>query len=98
MQLSTCLDIKVYIVTKGNGARFPCKAGCVVRLTDEHINLALRYFFHKGTAEVLKFVNPKKYLDITTEANGILYYSSRILPGERFGDPPSFSDAMLDLC
>ena len=46
---------------------------------------------------MLKFVNPKKYLDITTEANGILYYSSRILPGERFGDPPSFSDMMLDL-
>ena len=87
-----------YIVTQGTDAHFPCKAGFVVRLTDEHINLALRYFFQKGTAEVIKFVNSKKYVDITTEANGILYYNSRVLPGEQFGDPPSFSDAVLDLC
>ena len=59
---------------------------------------ALRYFFLKGTAEVQNFVNKKKYVDITTESDGILYYNSRILPSQDFGDPPSFSDAVLDLC
>ena len=46
--------------------------------------------------DVIKFVNAKKYASITMEMNGILYLNS--LPSERFGDPPSFSDAVLDLC
>ena len=47
---------------------------------------------------MLQFVNKGKYADITTEVDGVLYYNSRILPSQSFGDPPSFSDAVLDLC
>ena len=87
-----------YLVTKGTDSQFPSKSGQVINLTDDYIRAALRYFFLKGTAEVLNFVNKKKYADVTTEIDGILYYNSRILPSESFGDPPSFSDAVLDLC
>ena len=87
-----------YVITQGKDPRFPSKPGYVISLTDEYIRAALRYFFLKGTAEVQNFVNKKKYVDITTESDGILYYNSRILPSQDFGDPPSFSDAVLDLC
>lgn len=70
----------------------------MVCLTDENIRAALTYFFLKGTAEVKNFVNRRKYSDITTEKQGILYYNSRILPSEKVGDSPSFNDAVLDLC
>ena len=86
-----------YLVTQGKDTRFPSKPGYVVCLTDEYIRAALRYFFLKGTAEVVNFVNKNKYTDITTEIDGILYYNSRILPSEQFGDPASYSDAILDL-
>ena len=86
-----------YLVTEGKDTRFPSKPGYVVCLTDDYIRAALRYFFLKGTAEVVNFVNKSKYADITTEIDGILYYNSRILPSEQFGDPASFSDAVLDL-
>ena len=85
------------MVTQGKDTRFPSKSGYVVCLTDEYIRAALRYFFLKGTAEVVNFVNKNKYADITTEIDGILYYNSRILPSEQFGDPASYSDAVLDL-
>ena len=87
-----------YLVTLGTDPRFPSQPGCVVSLSDDYIRAALRYFFLKGTAEVLNFVNKQKYADITTENDGILYYNSRILPSQDFGDPPSLSDAVLDLC
>ena len=87
-----------YLVTLGTDSRFPSKPGCVIPLTDDYIRAALRYFLLKGTAEVRNFVNKQKYADITTEIDGILYYNSRILPSQSFGDPPSFSDAVLDLC
>ena len=87
-----------YLVTQGKDPRYPSKPGQVICLTDDYIRAALRYFFLKGTAEVLQFVNKGKYADITTLVDGILYYNSRILPSQSFGDPPSFSDAVLDLC
>ena len=87
-----------YLVTVGKDESLPSKPGMVISVTDDYIQAALRYFFLKGTAEVKNFVNKKRYADFTTEENGILYNNSRILPSETFGDPPSFSDAVLDLC
>ena len=43
------------------------------------------------------FVNKRKYFDISSEVNGILYYNNRILPGEKFGDPTGLCDVALDL-
>ncbi len=86
-----------YIVTTGLDKKLICKAGMVVRLTDENITAALAYFFCKGTSEVTQFVNKGMYEKISSVKNGILHYNSRILPSSVFGDDPSFCDAMLDL-
>ena len=86
-----------YVVTNGTDEKLSCKSGRVVCLGDEDIKASLTYFFQKGTAEVIQFINKKKYEDVTSEENGILYYNSRILPSSMFGDGVSFSDSILDL-
>ena len=51
-------------------------------LKDEELDRASNYFFRKATDEVKKFVKEDKYMYISSEKNGILYYTGRILPDQ----------------
>ena len=74
-----------------------CKDGLVVSLTEDDIRYALEYFYRKATEEVKMFVNKKVYQKISTEIDGILYYSGRILPSQTFTGMLNLSDVTLDL-
>ena len=58
---------------------------------------AEQYLFRKATAEVKRFVSESKYINISTERDGILYYAGRILPDAEIEVTASMSSAMLDL-
>ena len=49
-------------------------------VADEDVCSAENYFFKKATDEIKHFLKPKQYEKISTEDNGILYYSGRLLP------------------
>ena len=89
-----------YIVTSGTQdgvGPFRCPAGLVVRVSNDEVKLALTYLFRKATEEVKKFVDIRLYNSISSEIEGILFYTGRILPSmeERVG--PQLSDVMFDL-
>ena len=69
----------------------------VVVIGGDVLRAAKSYFFRKATLEIKKFVDPKKYIHISAEQDGILYYSSRILVTQKINDRFSFTDAVLDL-
>ena len=54
----------------------------IILFTENELKEAENYFFKKAPLEVKKFAKPSQYEKIFTEANGILYYSGRILPAE----------------
>ena len=59
---------------------------------------ALAYFFKKCTLEIKHFVPKQKYSNISTEIDGILYYSGRILPEQRVENKSHLADVTFDLC
>ena len=69
----------------------------VVRISEKMLNAARAYFFEKASAEVIKFVDPKKYKNITTLNDGILYHTGRILMVQEIDNRSHLSDACLDL-
>lgn len=71
----------VYVVTNGsNKFPFNSREGLVIHITEEVVMMALNYFFLKATSEVKQFVDPNTYDKICQEKNGVLLYTSRILP------------------
>ena len=62
-----------YIVTTGTNNVVKCEPGEVICLSDEDIKAALTYFYIKATAEIKWLLSTRKYRDVTTEVNGILY-------------------------
>ena len=66
-------------------------------IPDEDLASAENYFFRKATEEVKKFVNPKKYEQISKEHNGVLYYVGRILPEDEVSIVGRVTDVMKDL-
>ena len=64
---------------------------------DVHIKSAKAYFWHKGTNEVKRFVSPDKYKRISTEVDGILIYTGRILPNESINIVTPMTRIMKDL-
>ena len=66
-------------------------------LTDEEISNAERYFFWKGTSEILEFIQKSKYEKISTLQNETLMYTGRILPGQEISIVRRFTGAMKDL-
>ena len=93
-QILKCQDDK-YIVTTGTG---DCAPGKVVELTDEMLVKSMNYFAWKSSAEAKHFLKKEKYCNITTEIDGILYYSGRILNDHRFDGYPDLCGAAIDLC
>ena len=68
-----------------------------VLLTNTELCAAKAYYFRKATQEITKFVDPKRYTDISVLKDGILYFSSRILITQKVDGRFSFTDAALDL-
>ena len=60
-------------------------------------NLAKKYYFTKATEEIKAFTPLKKYSNISTEKNKILYYTGRILPTSTSTSTGKLTNAMLDL-
>ena len=58
---------------------------------------AKAYFFEKASSEVIKFVDAKKYKNISTLNDGILYHTGRILLVQEVDGRSHISDACLDL-
>ena len=55
-----------------------------VRLEEEDLQGALRYFYLVASKEVEKFVKPEQLSKISVKKNGILFFKSRIIDGQRF--------------
>ena len=69
----------------------------IVNLTDLDIKFALDYFYRKSTLEIKHFAEKRVYEKISEEKDGILYYTGRILPSQRFGGNLTLTDVMIDL-
>ena len=61
------------------------------------MNAAKAYFFEKASSEVIKFVDPKKYKNISSLNDGILYHTGRILLVQEIDNRSHIADACLDL-
>ena len=89
-----------FLVTHGNSddnSPLRCKDGLVVEMTDDDLRYSMDYFYQKSSDEVKKFVDKKVYTKISKEINGVLYYTGRILPSQKFGGKLALSDVILDL-
>ena len=88
-----------YLVTTGKNAKqnLSCTPGLVIELPILMINAALNYFYVKATNEIKQFVSVNKYENITVERDGILYYTSRILPTQQFSGDLTLCDTSFDL-
>ncbi len=64
---------------------------------DEYVKEAEMYYFKKATEEVRHFLKPNQYENICTEANGVLYYTGRILPNDEITIVGKATQVMRDL-
>ena len=69
----------------------------ITHLTNKEIAEAENYFWHKGTEEVKQFVKAEKYKHLSTEVNGILVYTGRILPSDQINIITPMTSFMKDL-
>ena len=96
----TCSDDK-YLVTTGRFKDIEgssCKVGLVVEVTEVMLKAAFNYFVMKATNEAKKFLEKYKYVNISKDIDGVLYYSGRILTDYSFGGTPELCEAAIDLC
>jgi len=66
-------------------------------LTESEIKQSKDYFFKKSAQELKHFIPSKKYRDITTEKNGILIYTGRILNTDDITVVGRYNNVMKDL-
>ena len=66
-------------------------------IPEEQINNARTYYFRKATAEVKHFMNDSQYKNISTEKDGLLIYTGRILPVDNITIIGNATNAMKDL-
>ena len=87
-----------YLVTEGK-SKFPfqSKGGLIIKLTKDHLILALYYFCKKAISEIKVFLKVDIYNNISVEKNGALYYSGRVLPSQQLDNKLHLSDVCLDL-
>ena len=69
----------------------------VIKVTDDEFQRALNYFFRKATSEVKHFNSSEKYEKISSEKDGILYYTGRILQCQEINVITTMTDVMRDL-
>ena len=93
-----CCSNDQYLVTVGESSfPFNCPKGLIVVLSKEFLIRALKYFYLKATHEVKEFCNKNTYAKISEEKFGILYYTGRILPSQKFTNKLDLSDVCIDL-
>ena len=68
-----------------------------ITLNEEEINRAKDYLFRKASQEVKRFLPSKRYKDITTEKDGMLIYTGRILDTENISIVGRYNNIMKDL-
>ena len=99
-QVLKCTHDK-YVVTTGlirDGLISACLAGKVIEVSDKMLVASMNYFAWKSSEEVKYFLKKEKYCNITTDIDGILYYSGRILNNYQFDGYPDLCEAAIDLC
>ena len=69
----------------------------VYHLTEIELQRAQTYFWKKATAEVKHFVKEHKYKQISTDINGVLTYTGRILPTDKVDIATPMTKIMKDL-
>lgn len=74
------------------------ESGKVIIISDEMMKSAFYYFSLKASDEVKKFLEKKKYCDISKEIDGVLYYSGRIMGDVQFKGYPELCQEAIDLC
>ena len=95
-QFSFCND-KYLVTQEKTNSKFACQSTLIVELSNENLITALNYFYKKATLEVKHFLDKNSYKNISVEKCGILYYSGRILPSQRFDNKLNLSDVCIDL-
>ena len=95
--LNLCHD--KYLITEGSDPILKSPKGLVVELHEQDLLESLYYFFDKATRELKHFNRPEKYSKLSTEKQGILFYSGRILPSQKIDNNSglNLSDACIDL-
>ena len=66
-------------------------------ISKEELDKAAQYFFRKGSQEVKHFLKESQYKKISTEKDGTLFYTGRILPTQSISIVGRMTDAMKDL-
>ena len=96
--LFSICDDKV-LVTEGKGPLLKCPKGLVVEISEQCLLDSLHYFFRKATRELKHFNRKSAYEKITTEKDGLLFYTGRILPSQKFDNKSdlNLSDVCIDL-
>ena len=69
----------------------------IIPIPAQYMQAAKNYYFMKAAQEILRFVDARKFLDITVMKDGIFYYTSRILDTQEFTGDVTLGDACLDL-
>ena len=96
--LFSICDDKI-LVTEGNDPLLKCPKGLIVKISEQCLRDSLNYFFRKATRELKHFNRKASYEKISTEKEGLLFYTGRILPSQRFDNKSELhlSDACIDL-
>lgn len=77
----------------GRAVTAPPVGTCII-LDETDVQDAMDYFFKLGSQEVLHFSKPSEYKNCSTEKDGILYFTGRILDGK---DVCALESVMFDL-
>ena len=86
-----------YIVTTSYMGSNEGPGGKVIEVADKMIQASMTYFSSKASNELKHFLAKKKYVNISREIDGILYYSGRILEDYQFDGYPDLCAAAIDL-
>ncbi len=90
-------DDKVITTHGSNDFPFVCAEGLTIELTEYYLRCALTYFFMKASLEVKNFMNKKSYKNMSTDKNGVLLYTGRLLPSQKIDDQLHLADVCTDL-
>ena len=66
----------------------------LLQIEEQELQEASNYFFRLATIEVKKHLNKEKYEKNSTEKDGILFYSGRILPTQKITSTITMSGTM----
>ena len=96
--LFSICDDKI-LITEGKGPLLKCPKGLVVEISEQCMLESLHYFFRKATRELKHFNQKSAHEKISTEKDGLLFYTGRILPSQKFDNKSdlNLSDVCIDL-